>query len=103
MPQQHLPTVKFQFISDPAHGWLIVSPQWIGAVGLNLAQFSHHSYVHPDGTLALEEDCDAPIFLDAYKRCFGETIAFQELHVENINAPGHIRSWYSLHAPGLAA
>ena len=99
MSQEHLPNVNFKVISDPAHGWLIVSPQWIGAVGLNLARFSKHSYVDLDGTLALEEDADAPVFMDAYRRSFGDTASFQEVHEPN----AHVRSWYPIHAVGLAA
>ena len=88
------PSVKFTFVSDPGHGWLILSPQWIGAVGLTLAAFSQHSYVAEDGTLALEEDCDAPKFLEAYARCFGQTASFHEIFED----PSSVRDWYPLHA-----
>lgn len=103
MTNQHIPTVTFHYVSDPSHSWLIVSPQWIGAVGLNLARFSQCSYVHLDGTLALEEDCDAPVFLNAYKRCFGETLDIIEIHIDDVNAQDHVRSWYPLHAVAAAA
>lgn len=91
---QDAPHVKFTFISDPGHGWLILSPQWIGTVGLNLAAFSNCSYVSPDGTLALEEDCDAPKFLDAYTRCFGKTASFKEIYED----PCPVRGWDRLQA-----
>ena len=93
------PHVKFTVISDPGHGWLILSPQWIGAVGLTLAAFSKCSLVSADGTLALEEDCDAPKFLEAYARVFGQTASFNEIFED----PCSVRDWYPLHAMDMVA
>ena len=93
------PSVKFTFVSDPGHGWLILSPQWVGAVGLTVAAFSTSSYVSEDGTLALEEDCDAPKFLEAYARCFGQTASFNEIFED----PCSVRDWYPLHAMDMVA
>lgn len=93
------PHVKFTFVSDPGHGWLILSPKWIGAVGLTLAAFSRCSYVSPEGLLALEEDCDAPKFLEAYARCFGQTASFSEVFED----PCSVRDWYPLHAMDMVA
>ena len=93
------PVVNFTFVSDPGHGWLILSPQWIGAVGLTLAAFSQCSYVSEDGMLALEEDCDAPKFLEAYARVFGQTASFNEIFED----PCSVRDWYPLHAMDMVA
>ena len=93
------PSVKFTFISDPGHGWLILSPQWIGAVGLTVVAFSTSSYVCEDGTLALEDDCDAPKFLEAYARCFGQTASFNEIFEDLCS----VRDWYPLHAMDMVA
>ncbi len=73
MSKPLLPKVTFTFLADPGRAWLIVAPQWIGTVGLNLGAFSGRSRVGNDGTLALDEDKDAKTFLNAYERNFGET------------------------------
>ncbi|WP_298938006.1 hypothetical protein [uncultured Ruegeria sp.] len=87
-----LPNVTFTFLSDPGHSWLIVAPQWIGTVGLNLGSFSPFSYVGDDGTLALEEDSDAPVFLKAYERNFGKTCKINDV----FEPRAQVRDWQTL-------
>ena len=58
---------KFLFISDPGHGWLKVSVLSLAPLGLSLGSFSPFSY--RSGYVAyLEEDCDAGVFIDAWKK-----------------------------------
>ena len=75
----------FTFLADPYHGWLIVTPSDLAAVGLSEADitpFSHRSRDH----LGLEEDVDAKTFLEAYKARFGRD-------AEIIDDLGSCRSW----------
>jgi hypothetical protein len=58
---------KFYFYSDPSHGWLAVTRNDIKDVGLTISDFTQYSYYRGD-VLYLEEDCDAGVFLDAWKR-----------------------------------
>ena len=54
---------------DAGHEWLAVKQQELN--NLNIAhKISAYSYMK-GGTVYLEGDCDAPIFLDAYKAKFG--------------------------------
>ena len=87
----YLMTHKFTFSTDPGHGWLLVTPQELAAVGLTEADISVYSYRSPDGVLfALEEDCDATRFLDAWKAANpGCSPSFDERHHER----NEIRNW----------
>ena len=87
-----LPKTTFTFISDPSHGWLIASPAWLKAVGLQLTDISTFSYQRPDGILALEEDCDAPMFIAAFLKRFGDCHDLRETHQEVTE----IRTWPSI-------
>jgi len=54
---------------DAGHAWLAVKQQEL--INLNIAdKISSFSYVK-GGTVYLEEDCDAPRFIDAYTQKFG--------------------------------
>ncbi len=86
---QPLPKVSFTFISDPGHSWLILSPAWLDAVGLTLADISTCSYQCADGILALEEDCDAPAFIKAFEARFGACCDLLEAHHDVTE----IRNW----------
>jgi hypothetical protein len=55
-----------KFHSDPGHGWIEITLSQILDAGLKPSDFSSYSY--RDGSkFYLEEDCDAPKFLSAYK------------------------------------
>jgi hypothetical protein len=60
-------TLKFHY--DAGHGWLAVTPEQVAQVGLTTTDFTTYSYVARDmtGTLYLEEDVDAPRFVNAAK------------------------------------
>jgi len=62
----------FTFYTDPGHGWLAVRVQDLRTAGLSAADFTPCSHVSGDGcVLFLEEDCDAPKFLEVYKARHG--------------------------------
>lgn len=58
------------FYTDPGHGWLEVPWTELKALGLNPNDFSRYSYRRRN-TFYLEEDCDAPKFIAAYKAKHG--------------------------------
>ncbi len=61
---------SFTLSSDPSHGWLLVTRDDMRAVGLTEADISPYSY-QSGGWIALEEDCDAGTFIEAYHAKFG--------------------------------
>jgi len=85
----------FTFHSDPSHGWLQVTNRDVIAAGLHPRDFSVYSYAAgrgPDATYYLEEDCDAPKFVAAWKDKVG-AIRFDEKHSDN---PSFVRGLRSL-------
>ena len=60
---------KFKFMSDPAHGWLKVPVELLKRLNIahKITSFSYQRFPHA----YLEEDCDMPIFIDAYEKQFG--------------------------------
>jgi len=68
----------FNFHSDPGHAWLEVDIEDIVKVGLKSKDISGCSY-HDAHRVYLEEDCDAPKFLEAW-RGHGYDYAFREVH-----------------------
>ena len=80
----------FTYLQDPGHGWLIVSQADLAAAGMTRAEFSICSYVSGD-CLALEEDCDMPLFL---KRLDERGIAWR-LREHHTNADARVRCWGS--------
>jgi len=72
----------FIFHNDPGHAWLQVETSMIKA--LNVTGISSFSYI--DGAAGLiaflEEDCDAGLFLNAYKEKWPDTeIKFDEVYL----------------------
>ena len=91
------PSVTFTFICDPGHGWLIVSPTWLKALGLTFGDFSECSYISPAGDrIALEEDCDAPRFLKAFEAQYGKTYELSDI----FEPMASLRNWQ--HLPPVA-
>ena len=69
------------FHTDPGHGWLAVP--YKDLVELNIQdKISDYSYSNGD-TAYLEEDCDAAVFINAYKAKFGKMFAFRQSYKEN--------------------
>lgn len=60
---------SFTMYADPSHGWLKVKSSELKEVGVNdlITAFSHirGEYVY------LEEDCDAPCFVNEYEKKYG--------------------------------
>ena len=84
--------MKLTYITDPGHGWLLVTIDQVEQVGLSACDFSGCSYRRGD-VLALEEDCDMGVFLEAYQAKHRETPLIQADHLE-YDAP--IRSWHDI-------
>jgi hypothetical protein len=84
--------LKLQFRSDPGHGWLVVDMTALHLTNLLPTDFSDFSYVTIEKgkfKFALEEDCDAPKFIQRAEDR-GLTLNIQEHHTNNRSA---IRSW----------
>lgn len=62
-PATHL-VRRLAWISDSGHAWLSVPLEDVRASGIEVSEFSYVS--NDGGTVFLEEDVDAPAFLDAY-------------------------------------
>lgn len=66
----------FLFHEDPGHGWLEVSMADLSAVNLTPNDFSSFSYERNTARgrrYFLEEDCDATVFITAYRRQHGRS------------------------------
>lgn len=74
--------VTLKFHSDSAHGWLEVSKQ---LARLHLREkylhISSFSYMRGN-TLYLEEDCDAPLLIQAMREA-GLNVKFEEINTED--------------------
>lgn len=84
---------KATFYSDPGHGWLAIRWTILKDLGLNPTDFSRYSYRNGN-TFYLEEDCDAPKLLNAYKAKHGVALSFVEKHHEGRS---RIRSYACIH------
>ena len=80
----------FTFVTDPGHGWLLVKESELSALGLTTESFSECSYRSRDGVLALEEDCDASIFKDAWELAHGKDM---KLTVRHSDLDCIVRGW----------
>jgi hypothetical protein len=68
--------MRIKFICDPSHGWGEVPISLINDLGI-ADKISQYSYIKGSNAY-LEEDCDLPIFLNAYERT-GEKVDFEEV------------------------
>ena len=75
----------YEFHSDAGHAWLAVPIHHIEELDIasEISTFSHMN----DGIAYLEEDCDAPLFLKAYKSKYGENAKFLQLDQEFDRSP----------------
>jgi hypothetical protein len=67
---------KFDFYSDPAHGWVKVTKKELDELGI-ADQITDSSYVHGDNVF-LEEDADGTLFQRAYEQRFGKKPEYEE-------------------------
>jgi hypothetical protein len=72
----------FTYYNDPGHGWLKVDWTELKRLGLNPTDFSRCSYRRRN-TFYLEEDCDAPKFIEAWEANNGTKIKLAERHANN--------------------
>ena len=84
--------MELAYITDPGHGWLLVTTGQLAEVDLTPDAFSRYSYRQGD-VLALEEDCDMAVFLNAYESKRKETPLVRARHLDH-DAP--MRSWSRL-------
>ena len=71
---------KYKYYSDPGHSWLQVP--FTEIMRLNLVnKISAWSYSN-GANLYLEEDCDAPLFLQAKKDMTGEPVQYVEYYTD---------------------
>jgi hypothetical protein len=85
---------SFRFHCDPGHGWLQVSWSDLKNLGLNPWNFSRYSY-RRGNQFYLEEDCDAPKFLNTYQAKTGQRPDLEEVHT---NHRSFIRNLPSIHS-----
>ena len=75
--------LTYMFFADPGHAWLRVPISALDALDIR-HRISRYSYISADlSTAYLEEDSDAPMFLEAYKLAFGEQPTIQEQYLSD--------------------
>lgn len=79
----------FLFHEDPGHGWLAVDEETAREIGLEPSDFSKCSY-RLGTTLYLEEDCDASLFAEYWRKLGREFLTKSiyyngECFVRNLN------------------
>lgn len=84
--------MELAYITDPGHGWLLVTTGQLEQLDMGPGDFSTYSYRQGD-VLALEEDLDMGTFLKRYEKVFGETPLIRAKHLDQ---DAWIRSWARL-------
>ena len=85
--EPYIGEMVFTFHSDSGHGWLEVTSTDLNKLGLKESDFSPYSYKEPAwrpfdlARYYLEEDCDAGVFIEEFKKVNGE-IHFTDSYVE---------------------
>lgn len=86
----------YTFHSDPAHGWLEIGADELRELGVPAMAISRFSYVDlARGRLYLEEDCDAPKFLQAYKAKHGAEPEIVEKHTKHDSPIRSLRNYWA--------
>ena len=75
-------TTSFNYYQDPGHGWIAVKIKILEQIGLAPSDFSDYSYLRGK-SIYLEEDCDAPKFLETWIAKFGSKPPLVEKHTNN--------------------
>lgn len=82
---------KFTFYFDAGHGWLQVQRSEAIELGV-MKLLSPYSYQSKDGlTLYLEEDCDAPAFVEAYIKQYNITPTWDERESHGVRLLSRIK------------
>jgi len=79
-------TDVYEFIHDPAHGWLKVRESELDILGIR-NRISRHSY-HQGAFAYLEEDRDAGLFLAARAEAVDSEPIIRERYVERFELRG---------------
>jgi len=74
---------KFNFYSDPSHGWVEVPLQLLK--DLDIASEISSCYYINNSVAFLEEDADAGIFVNAITKELGKKISFNEFHSDKLS------------------
>lgn len=80
--------LTLEFISDPGHGWLRTSYQFLKELELT-KKISHYSYRNGDA-IYLEEDQDANILIDTLKE---KNIPFKIIDTVYTDSDAHCRNY----------
>jgi hypothetical protein len=85
---------SYTFFEDPGHGWMEVPVEDLQELGVDLDTISDCSY-HNNDVVYLEEDCDAGIFMEAYKTKYGElpkyNLNYNGTFIRNLESVGQMR------------
>jgi hypothetical protein len=78
---------EYNFYSDPGHGWMRVPLQDLKLVDVKISSYSYMK----GNNAYLEEDCDAPRFINAmnqlgYEVCFKEHTSNHRSTIRNYNS-----------------
>lgn len=79
------------YLQDPGHGWFSVKRAALDALGV-LSQVTPYSYQR-GGTVYLEEDWDAALFINAVRARFERDPLIRERHTYPGNRYSPIRSY----------
>lgn len=81
-------TKPLKMYCDPGHGWVAVKVKLLRELQI-LANISSYSYLRGQ-TAYLEEDCDAQVFVNAYREKYGD---IPPLTVKHQDKSSTIRSY----------
>ena len=73
-----MPKTTFIFYADPGHAWLKVPHTILHELGI-AHRISDYSYAK-GGNVYLEEDCDARVFIEAYRQRYNADPRIKEVH-----------------------
>ena len=74
---------KFQFFTDPGHGWLRVPLETVDALGVKPSKFSYRN----TQWAYLEEDCDVTLFMVAWHDAHGCLPTLVHREPSNVDSP----------------
>lgn len=87
--------MTFTYHQDPGHGWLAVPFFQLRHLGMTRQDFSKFSYEYR-GVAYLEEDCDMPKFMEAWKKRYGSYPELESKHEDPTPIRGYPRLRYPL-------
>ena len=92
----HFNRYSYNFYTDPSHGWLEVPIELLQELNIS-NKISRCSYIdHTETNVYLEEDCDAPVLLKAFKEKYNESLEFDEVHTNDESFVRELPSYYEV-------